>query len=114
VTLEDILEQLVGEIRDESDTVEAPEVIEKEGAIYVDPTMTVADFNARFDGRLPALEASGDYQTVSGYVQKQAGRIPNIGDVIEAGGLRFAITRKTRHKLEQIKIEKLPAPMEVQ
>ena len=114
VTLEDILEELVGEIRDESDTGEADEVIENEGTLYVDPTMTVADFNARFENRLPALEESGDYQTVSGYVQKHAGRIPNIGDAIEAGGLRFTITRKTRHKLDQFKIEKMPAPVEAQ
>ncbi len=105
VTLEDILEELVGEIRDESDVGEMPDVIEAGNIIYVDPTMTVADFNARFEGRLPALEESGDYQTVSGYVQKQAGRIPNIGDTIEANGLRFTVTRKKRHKLEQLRID---------
>lgn len=110
VTLEDILEQLVGEIRDESDVGETPAVIESGDIIFVDPTMSIADFNERFERRLPALEESGDYQTVSGYVQKHAGRIPNIGDTIEAGGLRFTITRKKRHKLEQIKIELSPTP----
>ena len=110
VTLEDILEQLVGEIRDESDVGETPEVIESGDTIFVDPTMSIADFNERFDRRLPALEESGDYQTVSGYVQKNAGRIPNIGDIVEAGGLRFTITRKKRHKLEQIKIEMVQRP----
>ncbi|MDP4199195.1 MAG: hemolysin family protein [Bacteroidota bacterium] len=110
VTLEDILEELVGEIRDESDTSEAPDVIEKDGAIYIDPTMTVAEFNQQFDSRLPTLEESGDYQTISGYVQKHAGRIPAIGDAITVNGLRFTVTRKVRHKLEQIKIEQLPVP----
>jgi CBS domain containing-hemolysin-like protein len=105
VTMEDILEELVGEIRDESDVGEAADVIESGNSIYIDPTLTVADFNERFEGRFPALEESGDYQTVSGYVQKHAGRIPNIGDAIEAIGLRFTVTRKRRHKLEQIKIE---------
>lgn len=109
VTLEDILEELVGEIRDESDTAETPDVIEKDGAIYVDPTMTVADFNQQFEDRLPKLEESGDYQTLSGYVQKHAGRIPSIGDAITVNGLRFIVTRKIRHKLEQIKIERVPA-----
>jgi CBS domain containing-hemolysin-like protein len=108
VTLEDILEQLVGEIRDESDVGEAPDVIEKDGSIYVDPTMTVWDFNEQFKDRLPALEESGDYQTLSGYVQKFAGRIPAIGDTIAVNGLRFTVTRKVRHKLEQIKIEQVP------
>jgi putative hemolysin len=105
VTLEDILEELVGEIRDESDVGETPDVIESGNVIFVDPTMSIADFNEHFDGRFPVLEESGDYQTVSGYVQKKAGKIPNVGDEIEANGLRFTITRKRRHKLEQIKIE---------
>jgi CBS domain containing-hemolysin-like protein len=105
VTLEDILEELVGEIRDESDTGETPDVIESGNDIFVDPTMSISDFNTHFENRLPVLEESGDYQTISGYVQKQAGHIPNIGEKIEAGNLRFTITRKKRHKLEQIKIE---------
>jgi CBS domain containing-hemolysin-like protein len=111
VTLEDILEELVGEIRDESDTGEMPDVIESGNVIFVDPTISIADFNERFDGRFPVLEESGDYQTVSGYVQKNAGRIPNVGDKIEANGLRFTVTRKRRHKLEQIKIESTPIPL---
>ncbi len=114
VTLEDILEELVGEIRDESDIGEVPDVIESGNTVFVDPTMSITDFNAELEGRFPALEESGDYQTVSGYVQKHAGRIPNIGDAIDAGGLRFTVTRKTRHKLEQLKVEAVPvaAPQE--
>jgi CBS domain containing-hemolysin-like protein len=109
VTLEDILEELVGEIQDESDVGETPEVIESGNTIFVDPTMNIADFNEHFDGRLPTLEESGDYQTVSGYVQKHAGKIPNVGDKLEVNGLRFTVTRKRRHKLEQIKIEPIPS-----
>jgi CBS domain containing-hemolysin-like protein len=105
VTLEDVLEELVGEIRDESDVTESRGIIEVGDAVYVEPTISVSDFNDRFHNRFPDVEESGDYQTISGYVQKQAGRIPEVGDVIEANGLRFTITRKVRHKLQQIKIE---------
>ncbi len=112
VTLEDILEELVGEIRDESDDGETPDVIEAGNAVFIDPTMSISDFNDRVAERLQPtpnlLEESGDYQTVSGYVQKNAGKIPNVGDKIEVGGLRFTVTRKRRHKLEQIKIEPIP------
>lgn len=110
VTLEDILEELVGEIRDESDVGETSDVIESGNAIFIDPTMSISDFNEHFDGRLSPLEESGDYQTVSGYVQKNAGKIPNVGDTIEAHGLAFTVTRKRRHKLEQIKIEPISLP----
>ncbi len=109
VTLEDILEELVGEIRDETDETEAPDVIEVGNAVFVDPTISIADFNEHFAERFPELEESGDYQTLSGYIQKTAGRIPNVGDVIESLGLKYTITRKLRHKLEQVKIE-LQAP----
>jgi CBS domain containing-hemolysin-like protein len=105
VTLEDILEELVGEIRDESDVAETRGIIEVGDAVYVEPTISVADFNERFHNRFPDVEESGDYQTISGYVQKQAGRIPDVGDVIEVNGVRFTVTRKVRHKLQQIKVE---------
>jgi CBS domain containing-hemolysin-like protein len=113
VTLEDILEELVGDIRDESDIGETRDVIESGETIYVDATMTIADFNNHFEHRLPPLEESGDYQTISGYVQKQVGSIPNIGETIETNGLKFTITRKQRHKLEQIKIERITIPQTV-
>ena len=116
VTLEDILEELVGDIRDESDVNEARDIIEVGNIVYVDPTVTVSDFNTYFEDHsspalhFPPLEESGDYQTISGFVQKHAGRIPNVGDVVEANGLRFTVTRKVRHKLEQIKIEPIAQP----
>ena len=66
VTLEDILEELVGEIQDESD-VPADErtVIEVGEAVYLDPSMSVSDFNERFAGRFPEIEESGEYQTIT-------------------------------------------------
>jgi len=111
ITLEDILEELVGEIRDESDTAsDERNAFEIGEALYVDPSMSVSDFNERFDERFPKIEESADYQTISGFVQKISGKIPNVGDEIVAGGMRFTIKRKIRHRLEQIKIEKLPVP----
>jgi CBS domain containing-hemolysin-like protein len=108
VTLEDILEEIVGEIQDESDVpADERDAIEVGDALYIDPSMTVSDFNERYEERFPAIEESQEYQTISGYVQKMSGRIPNIGDVIEANGIRFIIKRKVRHRLEQIKVERI-------
>ncbi|HET6510911.1 MAG TPA: hemolysin family protein, partial [Candidatus Kapabacteria bacterium] len=108
VTLEDILEELVGEIRDESDGNEERDVIEIADTLYIDPMMPVADFNDRFGEKFGKLEESNEYSTLSGFVQKMSGRIPNVGDVIESNGLNFTITRKIRHRLQQIKIERAP------
>jgi CBS domain containing-hemolysin-like protein len=108
VTLEDILEELVGEIRDESDVNEERDVIEIADTLYIDPMMPVTDFNDRFGDKFGTLESSNEYSTLSGFVQKMSGRIPNVGDVIEASGLSFTITRKVRHRLQQIKIERAP------
>jgi CBS domain containing-hemolysin-like protein len=107
VTLEDVLEELVGEIQDESDTAEERDVIEVGDALYVDATMSVSEFNERYGDKFGRLEESAEYQTISGYVQKIAGRIPNIGDSAQANRLKFTVTRKIRHKLQQIKIERV-------
>ena len=110
VTLEDVLEEIVGEIQDESDIPsEERDAIEVGDALYIDPSMTVSDFNERYEKRFPPIEESPEYQTISGYVQKIGGRIPNVGDVIESGGIRFIIKRKIRHRLEQMKVERTQA-----
>jgi len=115
ITLEDILEELVGEIRDESDVPsDERDAIEIGEALYVDPSMSVSDFNERYEDRFPKIEENADYQTISGFVQKIAGRIPNVGDEIVAGGMRFIIKRKIRHRLEQIKIERAPVVVDAE
>jgi CBS domain containing-hemolysin-like protein len=108
VTLEDILEEIVGEIQDESDVPsDERDAIEVGDALYIDPSMSVSDFNERYAERFSSIVESQEYQTISGYVQKMSGRIPNIGDIIEAEGIRFIIKRKVRHRLEQIKVERV-------
>lgn len=109
ITLEDILEELVGDIQDESDVpADERDAIEIGDNLYVDPSMSVSDFNERYEDRFPKIEESADYQTISGFVQKISGRIPNVGDEIVANGMKFTVKRKIRHRLEQIKIERLP------
>lgn len=88
VTLEDILEEIVGDIHDEFETDELPE-IEKTGAdIYeVDSRVSIEDFNEVLGTSI----SSEDFDTIGGYVLDLFGKIPKKGEQIENGGLTFKI-----------------------
>lgn len=78
VTLEDLLEEIVGDIFDESDTLERDIVVEESGDILVDGGVLVADINEQFGLSIP----EGDYDTVGGFVFSVLGRVPEVGDEI--------------------------------
>ena len=88
VTLEDLLEEIVGEIEDEFDLPD--ESIERidDSTVRIHGTFPIDDFNEQFDSDLP-LE---DYHTVGGYVFGQLGRAPELGDTIEYDNLRFEVS----------------------
>ena len=75
VTLEDILEEIVGEIADEHDVVIEGVQLQKDGSIVVDGAVTIRDLNRQFDWQLPDEEAA----TAAGLVLHEARRIPEIG-----------------------------------
>lgn len=78
VTLEDLLEEIVGDIFDESDTPEEDFAIESSGDVLVDGGMLVFELNEHFDLGIP----EGDYDTIAGFVFTSLGRMPNVGDKI--------------------------------
>ena len=78
VTLEDLIEEIVGEIYDESDVAEANIVVDENGDVLIDGGMLVADINDRFDIEIP----EGDYDTIAGFIFSTLGRVPAVGDVI--------------------------------
>lgn len=78
VTLEDLIEEIVGDIFDESDVPEKDIVVEKDGNILVDGGVLVADINNRFELGIP----EGDYDTIAGFIYASLGRIPRVGDQI--------------------------------
>ncbi|MBP7735886.1 MAG: HlyC/CorC family transporter [Spirochaetes bacterium] len=88
VTLEDILEEIVGEINDEYDTVDLPEIEKKGKNTYeVDSRMPVAEFNEQL-----GLNISQDgFDTVGGYVFDLFGKIPEKGESIKDGDIQFTI-----------------------
>ena len=105
VTMEDILEEIVGEIHDEHDQVPSEIQVDASGKTMIDPSMTVRDFNERFDADLPL---DPHYSTVAGYLLKQLGRLPAVGDRIPAGKMSFTVLRMSAHRIVAVGLEGLP------
>ena len=108
VTMEDILEELVGEIWDEHDEEEV--FLRKLGpdTYAVDAAMDLADFAAYFH-----LKTDSEMVSVSGWVMEQFGRVPEAGDSFACGDLRVQVTRVENHRIEEIRVvQETPAPAE--
>ena len=108
VTMEDILEELVGEIWDEHDEEEV--FLRKLGpdTYAVDAAMDLADFAAYFH-----LKTDSEMVSVSGWVMEQFGRVPEAGDSFTCGNLRVQVTRVENHRIEEIRVvQETPAPAE--
>lgn len=104
VTIEDIVEEIVGEIQDEYD-VEAQDVVaEKSGVYLVNPIISIEDFNKKFGTSIPE---DPDYQTLNGFLQKVTGHIPEVYERIDYKGMSFVITKKTGNRILQVRVQKL-------
>jgi putative hemolysin len=99
VTIEDLLEEIVGEIRDEHE-VHADVVRESESSYIVPGNMDVDRLNELFGVRPEDVEAT----TVSGLVSELVGRIPSPGEVIQEDGLRFEVLQSTDRRVERLRI----------
>ena len=104
ITLEDILEEIVGEIADEFDEA-ADDQIEKteDGHFLVEGAMTIRDLNRVMDWSLPDDEAN----TVAGLVIHEAQIIPDVAQLFNFHGFRFEITEKSDNRITQVKVRKL-------
>jgi len=106
VTLEDILEQMVGEIHDEFDVVERPLTL-PDGGIIFDAGIKVRDLEAQYQ---IALADDSSYETVGGFVLSRLGFIPKGGESFEADGYRFTVMEMDRRRVSRVKIKALPPP----
>lgn len=109
VTLEDILEQLVGEIHDEFDVVEKPVVVGQgaDAAMIFDASLGLRDIESQYNILLPEDRS---YATVGGFVLAQLGFIPRGGESFDFDGYRFTIVEMDRRRVARVKIQKLKAP----
>jgi Mg2+/Co2+ transporter CorB len=106
ITLEDILEEIVGEIYDEHESPRAAVKEETNGSYRVRGWVTLRDLNRQFDWRLPDAEAS----TVSGLVTAVAGRIPEIAQEVRVAGFRIEIVHSTSNRVLEVRL--WPPPQE--
>lgn len=106
VTIEDALEEIVGEIADEHDEafsdgmrIVSDTVCEVLGHVRID------DLNKRFGTHLPE---EADFETIGGLVFHEAGRIPHIGDALTAHGVALEVLAATRRRIDLVRVERLP------
>ncbi|HVY66730.1 MAG TPA: transporter associated domain-containing protein [Gammaproteobacteria bacterium] len=106
-TIEDVLEQIVGEIDDEHDADAAPPIQPQDGGKFVVQALTrIEEFNEFFNTEIP----DADYDTVGGLVMHELGRLPRRGEQLEYAGLRFKVLRGDRRRLHTLEVTRLPPP----
>jgi putative hemolysin len=106
VTMEDLLEQLVGEIHDEFDVVEKPLTL-ADGAVVFDAALSVRDLDTQYNIELPEDPA---YATVGGFVLDQLGFIPRGGESFEFGAYRFTVVEMDGRRVARVKIQLIRPP----
>jgi magnesium and cobalt transporter len=104
-TIEDVLEQIVGDIDDELDPEEASSIQPQDGGKYAVAALTrIDEFNEFFNTEI----SDNDYDTVGGLVMHELGRLPRRGEQLDFAGLRFKVLRGDRRRLHTLEVMRLP------
>lgn len=110
VTLEDLVEELIGDIRDEYDAVEpgipSAARLGPLGTVTVDGLMNIEDFSDETGIALP----DGPYETVAGFVVSRLGRLPAIGDTVTADGIAYEVAELDGRRISRVRVVPEPAP----
>lgn len=105
ITLEDIIEEIVGEIHDEYDEELKEIETAADGSFLVNARINIKDFNQKFHANIPE---NPDYETISGFLHKISGRIPEMGEEIIYEDIKFIIVKKSLRRIRQVKVIFLP------
>lgn len=105
VTMEDLIEEIVGEIRDEYDT-ESPVVNLNNGIFLIDASISIKDLDEDYKINIPE---STEYETLGGFLMNTLQRIPQINDVVEIDGMKITMSEIVGQRIAKVKLEKLPA-----
>jgi len=106
VTIEDLLEEIVGEIRDEHD-VESPVVHLPDGTFLIDASISLRDLK---EDHQIALPESTEYETLGGFLMTALQKIPKVGDFVETEGKRINIVEMVGQRISKVKLGKMPEP----
>lgn len=102
VTVEDVLEQLVGELEDEFDIAQRPIVPLGAGSVTLDGSANIRDLEVQYEIELPRDQG---FETLAGFVMAQLGRIPRGGESFEYEGRRYTVLQMEGHRIAKVKIE---------
>ena len=101
LTIEDVLEQIVGDIGDEYDIDEGEGIRKEAERTYSVPALTrIEDFNTAFGTRF----SDEEFDTIGGLVLHELGRMPRRGEAIQIGGLELKVTRADRRRIETLRV----------
>ncbi|MBK7846749.1 MAG: CBS domain-containing protein [Zoogloea sp.] len=108
VTIEDVLEQIVGDIEDEYDFDEAADniILDQAGRYRVKAGTEIEDFNEAF----ATTFSDAEYDTVGGLLIRKLGRLPKRNEIVELEGLRFQVLRADSRRVHSLLVERMPDP----
>jgi len=106
VTIEDLIEEIVGEIRDEHD-IESPVISLADGSLLIDASISLRDLKEDHHILIPE---SPEYETLGGFLIMTLQKIPQVGDVVVLEGKRMRILEMVGQRISKVKLEKLPEP----
>jgi putative hemolysin len=106
VTVEDVVEELVGEIRDEYDSEAEPIVRESDDTFVFSAKVGIGEMAERLGIEIE----DGDFETVGGYVLARVGRVPAVGERFEIDGLDVEILEAERRRIHKVRVRKLSRP----
>lgn len=104
VTVEDVLEELVGEIRDEYDVEVEPIVRERDGSFTFSAKVAIEDMTERLG---ISIDDDG-FETVGGYVLSRAGRVPSTGEKFAVDGVEIEVLEAERRRIHRVRVRKMP------
>jgi CBS domain containing-hemolysin-like protein len=106
ISVEDVLEQLVGEVEDEFDVASTQPVADANAPLVLDGAVNIRDLENQYELKLPEDEG---YETLAGFVLSRLQKMPTGGETFDYEGRRFVVEKMDGHRVAIVRIEPVPA-----